>query len=223
MPDTLDILTLVEAYDAINDPASASAGSGANDDRLARLITAVSRRIDKLCGPVVVRDVTEYHDGWQSDLDNLRTSVFLRETPVYSVTTVTEYNFGTPLVLDAETASNLPGNAYLLDSRGHLAELFRRAAGTDMWFPYGRRNIVVAFKAGRYLTTADVDMLFKSTAGIILRRLWSRDAGRWASGGDPFNDDARERDIGFFKAVDPLVKEFLGSELRGEDNGILLG
>jgi hypothetical protein len=220
MADTLDVLTLPEAYAAINDPASAEAGSGANDDRIASWITGVSRRMDALCGPVVQRSVTDWHSGTQH---GRLESILLRETPVASMTSVTEYQYGTPLLLNAETATDLPSSAYLLDNRKHYAVIYRREGGFNWWFYPGIRNIEAVYMAGRAANTAAVDELFKLGAGLIMRRLWTREAGRWAAGGDVFDDAAPANGIGFFKAVDPMIREFLASELRGQDNEILIG
>lgn len=187
--DALDILTITEAREAIN------VATG-HASELERMITGVSRRIDDLCGPVVVRTVTdELHDANGPLL-------FPKLWPVFSVTTVTEYQSGTGTVITAEAIDTAGG--YLLEN----GRLVRRSGWvTSTW----RGRISVTYVAGRYATTAAVDPKFKLAAAAILRRLWVREAGAWARGTDPFLDAGAGP--GFFKAVDPMVREFLGTEL----------
>lgn len=191
MADVLDLLTLTEGKRAINLPES----STQHDAELAQFITAVSRRIDDLCGPVVARTVTEeLHDGGSSLL-------FLRNFPVLSVTSVTEYASGTPTVLTAESVS-VSGGYALRD--GVLA---RRSGWSSM--SWGSQ-VVVTYEAGRYENTAAVDAKFKLAAGSILRRLWAREASAWSRGGDPFAGEGAQA---FFDAWTAAKKELLEDEL----------
>jgi hypothetical protein len=188
MADVLALLTREEAYDALNDPTSArSVPTSDRDGEVVDLwVPALSRRIDQLCGPVVSRSVTERHSGG--------CDLALRTAPVLSVTTV-----------------HVDGS--LVASSGYELNIDNRwlpiVEGT---FAAGTRNVTVVFAAGRYASTATVDPLFKMAAGAILRRLWSREAGAWARGGSPFEEAAGGM-VGFYKAVDPMVSEFLGGEL----------
>lgn len=200
---TNDLLTLAEAKTALNLEASATT----HDTELALWITAVSTRIDKLCAPVVIRTVTdETHDGGRS-------CIRLRKAPVSeasatTVTSVSEYDQTTLTALTAETNGSKPAQAFAFDQV--LGLLYRRSSGSDASFVSGRGNVLVTYQAGRYSATATVDALFKLAAGAILRRLWQREQGAWATGGDPFVESTGS---GFFNAVDPMVKELLGDEL----------
>jgi hypothetical protein len=186
--DTLAILSEAEARLAINLTTG-------HQDEIVRMVTAVSRRIDDLCGPVVVRTVTD------ELLDANGPDLRPRYQPVYSVTAVTEYLSGTGTVVTAESISASGG--YLLRD----GILTRRSGFTSRnW----NGRVKVTYVAGRYATTADVDAKFKVAAGAILRRLWTREAGAWARGGDPFDSAS----VGFFKAVEPMIDEFLGDERR---------
>lgn len=198
----LDLLTLAEAKRAINVPASWAV----HEDELALFVAGVSGRIDDMCGPVVVREVVEWHDGGES-------SIWLRQPPVASVTSVTEYDSTTATVLDPEDEATVPADGYLAELDGHFAVVRRRSGGSDLRFGSGRRRVKVAYSAGRFATTSAVDAKFKLAAGAILRRMWQREAGSWARGGDPFAGD--ESVVGFFRAVDPMVAELLADELRG--------
>lgn len=204
MSDPLDVLSLPEAREAIN-------SAQCNEARLAQYVTAISRRLDELVGPIVERSVTELHDGGWCALRP-------RQTPVSSITSLTEANGTTTTVLSAETFATAPTDAYLLEqsgSYGHDARIVRRSGGSDTVFPSGRRNVELVYVAGRATNTGSVDMRFKSTAGAVLRRLWKREEGVWAQTASFFdNVEGVGVGVGFFKAVDPVVMELLHDELK---------
>lgn len=209
---TESILTLTEAYRAINDPTNVTTvtggGSGTHDDELTIWLNAITQRIEDLCGPVVNREVTELHDGGAH-------RVFPRSTPVYAVTSVTEYADTTATVLAAETNAAKTSDDYLVDGTGgHHRSLARRSSGGDATFASGRQNVEVVYDAGRATSTSTVPSKFKMAAGAILRRLWARESGSWAQGGDPFAIGDGPGAPGFFKAIDPMVAEFLADELH---------
>lgn len=217
MADLLDLLTLEEAYRAISDPvnedAVAGGGTGSHDDRLALWVTAVSRRIDEVAGPAVIRTVAnELHDGG-------RHRVYLNQTPVSSITSVVEYDNTTATTLAAETNSTKPADGYLLEGERHGVAVRRRASNADKKFPDGRDNVEVTYEAGRYADTASVDALFKEAASAVLRRWQTREGGAWSTGAAPFENPPA---VGFFKAVEPMVKELLGDQVRPERDGLLI-
>lgn len=194
--DTLDILAIAEAEKDINVP------SGSHTAELEQAITAVSRRIDEICGPVVQRTITgERHDGGTR-------LVFLRETPITSITTVTEYSSGVATVLTAETETTAGTYRY----EDSIGALYRRSSWTHATF--ASQSVVVTYEAGRYADTASVDRRFKQAAGSILRRLWDREAGAWARPDDPFDQQTAGGSSRFFNAVDHVVKEMLADEMR---------
>lgn len=211
MADTLDVLTLAEAKTAIN------TDSADHDTELALHITAVSRRLDDLCGPVVQRTVTdELHDGGCHRL-------LLRHTPIVSVTSVTEYVSTTSTALSAESNASKPASGYLLEADGHYVSVRRRRGNTDATFPNGRRNVAVTYEAGRATDTASVDELFKLAAASILRRLWKRESSAWAQAPSYFADvDDPSPTVGFYRAVDPMVNELLADELAPHSRGLLV-
>ena len=211
MADTLDIITLAEGKTAAN----LNAAAGPHDTKLAQQITAISRIIDSVCGPVVVRTITgELHRGG-------RRTVRLRHYPVTSITTVKEARWnGTPTTLsqiayggttDGYRAATWPKNPTLLS--GEL----RRTGNACNWWP-GQDNIQVTYVAGRFADTASVDAQFKECAGEVLRRLWKRESGIWAQASEFFEGlgDANEAAPGsmFFKAVKPVVDEILWDEVQ---------
>lgn len=168
---TLDVLTAAEARDATKIVGAES------DERLFRLNTAVSVRLDALCGPIVARSITESHDGG-------RRSVIPWNAPVSSWTSVTEYQGTTAQVLTAETAGTEPANGYLWDPVRAL--LYRRSGGYDYRFWAGRQNIVLVYSAGRAATTVLVPERFKEAAAIIVGHVWRTENG---SGNQTFGSD----------------------------------
>lgn len=204
-----DVLTLADAYTAINDTTSAAAGTGPNDDMLERFITTISARLDELVGPAVNRTVTEYHDGGSSVL-------WPRQTPVYSVTSLTEYNGSTETILTAETFGTQPSDAYTLVQSGsysHDHQIVRRNGGANSYFTAGLRNVELVYVAGRAADIDSVPARFKMAAGAILRRLWDREAGAWARPDNPF-DPTVVTGSRFFDAVTHVVNEQLGDEMK---------
>lgn len=199
--DLLDVLSLPEAKQELN----LSEAIGDYDIALNVYVTAISRRLDEMVGPIVFRTIAgETHDGGCISIQP-----FLR--PVSTITTVTEYWFTTPTVLAAETNTTKTGNDYLYDDRA--ATIYRRSSGSDALFPEGRRNVAITYVTGRYATTALVDAKFKRAAGIILAHLWRADRG----GGTQTFGDLADVPIGF--AIPRRAEELLGDELRAPFTG----
>lgn len=166
--DTLDVLTLAEGKTAVGIGASDSS----LDTPLAQKITAVSRRLDRLCGPIVQRTVTdEVHPGGCP-------SIRVRRWPVASFTTVTEYDATVAQVLTLEDFDTQPADGYLPErwestpTAVFNGVVWRRSSGCCAWFPAGPEAVKVTYVAGRAANTAAVDPVFKEAAGIALKNLW---------------------------------------------------
>lgn len=165
MADTLDVLTLEEAKRAIN----LDLGDDDHDTELAAFVTAVSRRLDALVGPVVIRTITgERHPGGGS-------IIFPHYTPISSITSVTEYSSGTAQLLAAETATVSTAYDYLLTNDGQNVQLSRRSSWSDTYF--AASEVRLTYVAGRYANTAAVDARFKTAAAMMLGHLWRKDQG----------------------------------------------
>jgi hypothetical protein len=205
---TRDLLTLEEARRAVNLPSPATVN--AQDTTLQLFVTGLSGRVDKLCGPVVQRTVTgERHNGGQS-------KVLLTLQHVATVTSVVEWAGTSSTTLTEETDSTKPATGFLLDpgEGGIYAWVRRRSGNADAAFPVGRRNVVTTYSAGRYASTATVDETFKLAATAVLRRLYKREQSSWAQSPSYFEDtDNPTASVGFYKAVDPMIKELLCDEL----------
>jgi hypothetical protein len=192
-----DLLTLAEAYRALNDQVSADRVSAdpppsptTRDLEMAVWVSGMSERIDDLCGPVVIRARTKTRMPGRERL--------LIEGPVASVTSLT---YGDPpTTLDPAT--------YELEVTKLLTIVHPK--GTVL--PASRAGFTVTWQTGRVADTASVSAKFKLAAGAILRRLNARDGGAWARGGDPFTESGTGP-VGFFRVVDPAVDEFLADEL----------
>lgn len=170
MADTLDILTLAEAGDAL--PGTATKDS----TKLAMLITAVSRTLDKLCGPIVVRAMptrTVYTPNRAIWLEAPAAST----TFAFSAVTVTEYQGSTGTALTAENVAAATANDYLLGQPpGPFAgRLVRRSSLYDT--AWSGQQVTIAYSAGRYATTALVGAEFKQAAKEILRHNWVVEQG----------------------------------------------
>jgi hypothetical protein len=169
MADTLDLIALSEGKAAINIASTDTT----QDTELKGYITAISRRIDSLCGPVVRR---LYQD--EDHLTYGNTYIDLRTPPIYSVEGVVEYDQdGVHTHLTEETVTTKPVSAWLVDPSTKVQfRVLRRSEGLPYTFPYG--GIVrVEYYAGRYLDTAAVDAVFKQAAAIMLAHLWRREQG----------------------------------------------
>ena len=202
----LDILTDAEARRAaLNVDATVSPTD------LARMVTAVSARIDKLVGPVVQREVVEYRDGGAA-------TIVPHETPVASVTSITEWDGSTQTILTADTWGTAgAADGYWLDQSAtyaHACKIERRSSGSRATFAAGSGSVKLVYVPGRFADTASVSPLFKEAAAEVLRRLWNREAGAWARGADPFDAADGLGTSRLFKAVDYVVAELLGREKR---------
>lgn len=208
MADDLDLVNLDEAKRAINMEST----TAEQDDILARHVTAVSRLMDELVGPAVVRTVTaEIHGGGGE-------SVWLRRNPVTSVTTVREAFGGTISTLTAVTFGGT-GNGYRAEKLHRdppllSGRLRRVSGGTGLCWPCGAESVEVTYVAGRYATTAAVDARFKDACGAVLRRLWKREAGSWAQHPDFYQQEDGTVGSGFFKVALPVVSEMLPDEMQ---------
>lgn len=164
---TLDVLTLAEAKTALSNNAGTS-----NDDLLTSYVTGVSAYLDTICGPVVIREVSE-------ELSDEHGTVFLTHRPVVAVTSVTEYADVTGTTLTEQTIGTAPLYGFQLNAAaGYLT---RVSSGASARWACGLRNIAVTYTAGRYTNTAAVDHKFKRAAGFILANIYRREHGMAAN------------------------------------------
>lgn len=210
MADVLDVISLPETKVAINMDAT----NTTHDAELATHITAVSRIMDRMFGPVVVRTVTaEFHAGGCED-------IYLERHPVTSVTTVREVRTAGAITVVAAIGFGSAGDGYFpakwrLDPALLSGRLSRRLGGVPYYWPTGDQTVEVTYQAGRYATTATVDDRFVTAAGAVMRRLWKRESGIWSQSATVFEDASLddEANSGFFRVVKPILTELLNDEL----------
>ena len=189
----LDVVTLPEVEAELGvDPDSRVLLSG--------YITSVSRKLDKACGPIVQRTITdEKHSGGHR-------AILLDHYPVASVTSVTEYSGMTGTALVEETPATSPSNGFMPDG----SMLIRRRGKIDAYWALGRHNILVTYVAGRYEDTLSVDDRFKRAAFITLANLWRREQGM---GTMTFGADGAPM-LGATYALPNAAKAFIQDDIR---------
>lgn len=200
MAATTDLLTLDEAKMALNIVLAETVF----DTEVASYVTAVSQRLDDMCGPIVKRTVTgEVHDGGSG-------TIWPNFAPILSVSAVTEYLSGIATTLTAESLT-VAGDYILADAATPNARILRRSSWNGRLFTAGAGNVVLTYIAGRFDTTALVSPKFKQAAAKTLSWLWKGDqgAGTTTFGGV---DDAGLFGLGF--ALPNVVVEMLAYERR---------
>lgn len=151
--DLLDVLTTAEATAALSDGTAVAA-------EVEAYVTACSRWLDELVGPVVQRTVTsELHDGGDS-------SIWLRWRPCSAVTSVTEV--GTLLSSDGWHAARSSRNRDWFSG-----QVWRKSGDAPISFVDGFDKVAVTYTAGRYADTASVDALYKDACRLLLQSAWA--------------------------------------------------
>jgi hypothetical protein len=201
--DPLDIVDLPGALRALNLPSGHTPV-----EEIEQMVTDVSRDIDRLCGPVVRRNVTERLSARPGS-----GTLQLTEWPVSSVTTLTEYSpaNATGQVLTAEDEDTFAAYGYLLDP--DTGTVTRRSNGSTAPFVTGDRNLVVVYVAGRYATTAAVDGLWRGKAKQALRRKAREEFPTWAR--TPTFAEGADDDYPGLAYNDAFLQSLLSGLLRG--------
>ena len=165
---TTDLITITEAKQEI-----AAVNVAVDDVLLASYVSAVSQMIDRKCGPIVARTITdEVHDVGQT------AEIRLRTYPVMSITSVVEYSsLGVPVTLTADTPGAKHDNGYWINTSTKFARrLERRNAGVAYTYPpFGQ--VVVTYTAGRCASTATVPDIFRHAARLAVATNWSIQQG----------------------------------------------
>jgi hypothetical protein len=185
MADTLDVITLAEAKQALN----VSPGRTADDVLLASYVTAISRRMDQLCGPIVKRSVTESFSGYGG-------SAVLKYRPVASITSVTD------------SGTTLTSPQYFVDSAtGVLSKI---SGVTPAAWVAGFLSVSVTYVAGRFNDTASVQEPFRRSAALLLAHVFR---GEHGAGSESFGGVEEFQGMpGFF--LPNVVRGLLGDELQ---------
>lgn len=214
-----DLLSLADAKAVLG----IGPGSQGKDDKVAAYISTVSNRLDRACGPIVQRPVTEYLSG--GDLSEYLSGgpanrgragwVRMRNSPIASFTSVVEYSFGAssgPLTLEtAIVAGGYRAERFYSTDPPNLfsGRLWRRSGGfTGSWWAPGTENVIISAVAGRYATQAEVrPTRFGQAAAIFLKHLFA-------------SEDQNVHVVGGFDAVTPtfpLTMPYVVKELLAND------
>lgn len=163
----MSIASLAEAREYLNFTSDTS-----HDVELQRFIDAADPVVEDIVGPVNSVQVTEWYDGGRS-------YIVLRQNPVISVDTVTEYSGATPNVLTAAATPDLAGSyTYTFDPDGILN---RVTSAGQSFFANGATNVKVIYTVGRSPVPANI----KLAALELIRHLYqsTQQSGRPAFGG----------------------------------------
>lgn len=200
--EATDVITTAEAKLAVNIPSA----NTDHDSEIEVTVSAISRMLDELCGPIVIRTLTAEEYSTNGNI-----SIELRSRPVNAITTVVEYESdGTSTTLSAEDYDTKPDDAYLLERAERPRWLARRSAGLPYFFPR-HGTVLVTYDAGRYASTAAVGRVFKQAAQIIFAHLWRVEQG---TGNLPFGgvEEAQVTPAGF--AIPNRAARLLADEMR---------
>ena len=164
MTTATDLLSIEDALDAVR----LSQSNTVHVSRLEGYVTAISNAVDELVGPVVARTVTgERHPGGCS-------AVWLRRTPVLSVSSVKVWSGGVSTTLTAESLSSAGGYLAELDPDDPTrlsGVLLRRSSWSSILWECG--TVEVTYGAGRYANTAAVvGTRFHTAAVLALKNMW---------------------------------------------------
>lgn len=130
------LATLAEFKTAIND----TSGSTTNDVEYQSFLDAATAVVENITGPIIPRTVTELHSGGME-------YIVLRQRPVISVISLTEYTGTGAQALTLATSLDLSGGlSFTLDRE--TGTVIRRAAGYGYPFPSGMDNVTVVYSAG---------------------------------------------------------------------------
>ncbi len=149
------ILSLADCHETLNIPASDTT----YDTRIRAYNSAITAVVEHLCGPVVVRQVTErYLESGESEI------IMLRKVPVYQPATQTYPIISITPVLTYGLIYDL--SLLTVDT---LVGTLRHTAGLPFWNgPYD-----ITYMAGRPVVPDNI----MTACRIILRHLWSMERG----------------------------------------------
>ena len=142
-----------------------------HDTELSGFISAATPVVEDIVGPVTTRTVDEWYTGGGS-------KIVLRQYPVASITSVTEYAGTTGTALTQANVDTADSYAYTLESGGVLA---RRTGSLGTNFTTGVDNVHVVYVAGRSSIPANIRL-----AALELIRHWyqlTQQGGRPQLGG----------------------------------------
>jgi hypothetical protein len=164
----VSIASLAEAREYLNFTSDTS-----HDTELQRFIDAADPVIEDIVGPVNTVQVTEWYDGG-------RPYIVLRQNPVVTVDSITEYSGATGTALTATTSPADAGSwTYTFDTDDGI--LYRVTSAGSSFFANGANNVKVVYTVGR----SPVPTNIKLAALELIRHLYqsTQQGGRPQFGG----------------------------------------
>lgn len=170
------------------------------DHKLLQMIYGIQPVVEHITGPIVQRQVEEWHDGGQA-------SIILRKRPVLNVLAVSEYRGPVEWSL-ALVQDPTHGQIYSAEFEPPARVVRRGPGGSSFAFAPGRQTVHVVYTAGlasvpdnvRLATLELIRINFAQTQARPLARAWPTDGG--------IDDQEPGREIlGFF--VPNRVRELL--------------
>lgn len=161
-------------------PAPGRTGSNITDDQLQPYLDQALSICADRCGPVVESDpITEVHDGGNP-------TIVVRQTPIASVTSVTEYVGNmTYLLTEQPLGQSVDDYGFSVDDPASGLIVRRGQAGTPIPFVTLPRSVVVVYTAGFATLPADLAgglliltmHLYGSRVGVAAGRPGGQSAG----------------------------------------------
>ena len=135
-----DLATLSQVRMACNIPAADTT----QDAELQLFLSAATAVVENITGPIVSRSVTETHDGGAGT----RTTLVLRQRPLLSIQSVTEYvGLTANSLVQAATPAASTAFSYTVDME--TATLTRRlSSGQSFAWAWGDQNVTITYTAG---------------------------------------------------------------------------
>jgi hypothetical protein len=192
------LISLYEAKDLLR----LRGNSTSDDDRLQDFIEAASAVAEFYAGSLVPQTYTEVHDGGDA-------AIYLRHTPVQSVTSLTEYIGSITYTLTNQPLGHsVDAWGYTLDDP-QSGRVVRRSASGMVWrFVPGVGNVNVTYTAG----VATVPNAVLTAVEFIVQHLWTTQRGAMPM--NPGADDSTSMVPGVGYAIPNRAIELLETAPR---------
>jgi len=195
-PGGNSLVSLSDAKDYMTIPTS----DKTRDHKLLQMIAGIVPVIEHITGPVIQRQVEEWHDGGQP-------SLILRQRPVLQVVAVSEFRgpveWSLALVPDPSH-----GTIYSATFEAPARLVRRGPGGSSFSFAPGRESVHVVYTAGLASVPANVRLATLELLRINFSQTQARPLARaWPSDGSMDDQEPGREILGFF--VPNRVRELL--------------
>ena len=195
------IVTLGEVKDHLTIPAS----DKTRDAKLARMANDLIPVVEHITGPIVQRQVEEWHDGGQE-------AIVLRQRPVVRVDAISEYRASQEWQLSL-IGNPSQGSIYSAQFEAPSRVVRRGPGGTVLPFAPGKQAVHVVYTAGRTEVPANVRLGMLELIRINFSQTQARPLLRgWPTDGTVDEQEPGAQVLGFF--VPNRVRELLAPSRR---------